>query len=93
MVMSVTRRAVLERLARTSDAEQEATTTTTALAASLDTDEHVVESHVDSLAACELVRTYPDGRVRITITGEELLALDIDDTVVVDADSKYGHER
>lgn len=91
--MSVTRRTVLERLARTSDAEREATTTTTALATSLDTDERLIESHVESLVACELVRTYPDGRVRITITGEELLALDIDDTVVVDLDSKYGHER
>jgi Mn-dependent DtxR family transcriptional regulator len=82
--MSVTRRAVLERLAATSDAEQRVTTMT-ALAAALGVDEQVVESHVERLAACELVRTYPDGRVRITITGEELLALDTDDLVIVDS--------
>jgi len=84
--MSVTRRAVLERLATASDAERRVTTTTAALAAGLGVDERTVEAHVDGLAACELVRTYPDGRVRITITGEELLALDTDDLVIVDSE-------
>jgi len=83
--MSVTRRVVLERLATASDAEQRATTTKAALAATLDADERTIDSHLDGLAACELARTYPDGRVRITITGEELLALDTDALVVVDS--------
>jgi hypothetical protein len=84
--MSITRRAVLVELARASDAEQRETTTTPALAATLDTDEGTIESHVNGLAACELARTYPDGRVRITITGEELLALDTDELVIVDSE-------
>lgn len=84
--MSVTRRAVLERLAAASDAEQRVTTTRAALAAALGVDERTVESHVEGLAACELAHTYPDGRVRITITGEELLALDPDDLVIVDSE-------
>lgn len=83
--MSVTRRAVLEQLATTSDADQRETTTTAAIAAALNTDEETVESHLNGLAACELVRTYPDGQARITITGEELLALDTDEMVIVDS--------
>jgi Mn-dependent DtxR family transcriptional regulator len=83
--MSVTRRAVLERLAAASDADQRETTTTAAIAAALNTDEVTIESHLNGLAACELVRTYPDGRARITITGEELLALDTDEMVIVDS--------
>ena len=84
--MSVTRRAVLKQLATASDAVQRETTTKAALAATLDTDEGTIESHLDGLTACELVRTYPDGRVRITITGEELLALDTDEMVIVDSE-------
>ena len=83
--MAVTRRAVLEQLATASDAGQRETTTTAALAAMLETDEGTIESHLNGLAACELVRTYPNGRVRITITGEELLALDTDEMVIVDS--------
>ena len=83
--MAVTRRVVLEQLATASDADQRKTTTNAALAATLDTDEQTIESHLDGLAACELVRMYSDGRVRITITGEELLALDSDELVIVDS--------
>lgn len=82
--MSVTRRAVLEQLATASDADKRETTKA-GLATTLDTDEGTIESHLDGLTACELVRTYPDGRVRITITGEELLALDTDELVIVDS--------
>ena len=84
--MSVTRRVVLERLASASDADRRETTTTAALAAALDADVGTIESHLDGLAACELVRRYPDGRVRITVTGEELLALDTDELVIVDSE-------
>lgn len=83
--MSVTRRVVLEQLATASDADRRETTTKAALAATLNTDEQTIESHLDRLEACELVRTYPDGQVRITITGEELLALDTDELAVVDS--------
>jgi Mn-dependent DtxR family transcriptional regulator len=83
--MSITRRAVLEEIATASDADKRKTTTTAAIAAALNTDEGTIESHLNGLAACELVRTYPDGRARITITGEELLALDTDEMVIVDS--------
>lgn len=83
--MSITRRAVLEEIATASDADKRETTTTAAIAAALNTDEGTIESHLNGLAACELVRTYPDGRARITITGEELLALDTDEMVIVDS--------
>lgn len=82
--MSVTRRAVLEHLAATSNATRREMTTRASLAAALDVDEQTLDAHLDALAACELVRTHSDGRVRITITGEELLALDADQSVIVD---------
>jgi Mn-dependent DtxR family transcriptional regulator len=84
--MAVTRRIVLEQLATASDADQRETTTKAALAATLDADEHTIEARLDGLEACDLVRAYPDGRVRITITGEELLALDTDTPVIVDSE-------
>jgi len=83
--MSVARRAVLEQLATVSDAAQRETTTTAAIAIALDTDERTIESHLNALEACELGRMYPDGRVRRTITGEEVLALDTDEMVIVDS--------
>lgn len=82
--MAVTRRAVLEHLVRSSDAERRETTTIEALASALDTDEAAIEAHVDRLASCELAHAHADGRVRATITGEELLRLDTDDIVIVD---------
>jgi DNA-binding transcriptional ArsR family regulator len=90
--MSVNRRAVFERLAATSDAARRETTTVTALATGLGAAERAVDAHLDGLVACELARRYPDGRVRITRTGEELLDLrpdrgldlDADDLVIVD---------
>jgi DNA-binding transcriptional ArsR family regulator len=82
--MPVTRRTVLERLAATSDAERCETTTAEALAAGLEVPLEEVEAHLRRLTACELARTAPDGRVRVTVTGEELLELDTEGTVVVD---------
>lgn len=83
--MPITRRVVLEHVAAASDAERRKTTTITALAARLDTEKQTIEPYLDGLAACELVRMYQDDRVRITITGEELLALDTDELVIVDS--------
>jgi hypothetical protein len=75
----------LEQLAAASDATRQETTTIEALAATLDADEHVVESHIEGLEDCDLARLGPDGTARVTITGEELLALDTDEMVIVDA--------
>lgn len=75
---------MLERLAATSDADRRERTTVAALAAALDADEAVVEAHLSALAAGELARLDADGNTRVTVTGEELLALDVDDVAVVD---------
>jgi len=83
--MSITRRVVLKQLAIASDAERRETTTKAALATTLGTDEQTIDSHIEGLAACELAKTYSDGRIRITITGEELLDLDIEELVIVDS--------
>lgn len=83
--MSVTRLAVLEQLATASDAERRETTTTEALASALNADKHTIEVHLNGLAACELARIETNGRVRVTITGEELLALEADEMVIVDS--------
>lgn len=83
--MPKTRRTVLEQLAKASDAAQQETTTIGSLASTLDADEHTVKAHLNGLEACELARIDPDGKVRVTITGEELLELDIDEEVIVDA--------
>jgi len=83
--MCVTRRSVLEQLAAASDATRQETTTVKALAATLDADEHAVESRIEGLEACDLARVAPDGTARVTITGEELLELDTEEMVIVDA--------
>jgi len=75
---------VLRELARASDARRRETTTVDALASGLDDDERAVASHLDDLAACDLARARDDGRVRVTTTGEDLLALDLDEPVVID---------
>jgi len=80
--MSVTRRDVLERLAATTEPSGR-TTTVAALAATLDADEAIVAAHVDALVACELACRHDDGTARVTVTGDELLALDIEGAVVV----------
>jgi len=83
--MSVTRRSVLQQLAAVSDATRQETTTIEVLAATLGVDEHTIESHLRGLVDCDLARIGPDGTARVTITGEELLELDTDEMVIVDA--------
>lgn len=83
--MSLSRRTVLTALAAESDAERRKTTTVQALATSLEAPEATVEAELTGLAASELAQTTADGDVRVTITGEQLLALDADGTVIVDA--------
>lgn len=80
--MSLTRRAVLEALADASSGYRRETTTVESLSSALDANEATVATHLNGLAECELARTYPNGRVRVTVTGEDLLALDVDGVVV-----------
>lgn len=82
--MTLTRQTVLKRLVRSSHADRQETTTIEALAAALDADERAIEDHVEGLVACELAHVEAGGGVRATVTGEELLALDSDDPVIVD---------
>jgi len=82
--MSVPRRTVLELLATTSDAARRETTTVGALALALDTEREEIEAHLYGLATCDLARIHPDGRVRVTTTGEAFLELDVEGAVVVE---------
>lgn len=88
--MCVTRRAVLEELAESTDAERSETTTVGALVSALGTDEPALKEHIDALVACELAHVEADGRIRATITGEELLALDTDEVMIVDPVGRDG---
>ncbi|MEF8778611.1 MAG: hypothetical protein V5A36_06855 [Natronomonas sp.] len=83
--MPTTRRTVLERLAAATDAERRNTTTIGAIASALDIEKDAVKAHLDGLADCELARIYPDGSVRVTITGEEFLALEADEAIIIDS--------
>jgi len=78
------RRDVLERLAARSDGDGGRTTTVAALAADLDVDVETVAGEVATLAGQSLATRTDDGGVRVTVTGEELLALDADGAILVD---------
>lgn len=80
--MAVTRRSVLVQLAQESDAKRQDTTTVEALAKSLDSEGETIEAHLAALQACELARVESDGAIRVTRTGEELLALAVDDVII-----------
>jgi hypothetical protein len=84
--MGVTRGEVLRRLAAETDAERESTIPISTLAAACGVDEAAVRSPLDGLVDCDLARVSPDGRARVTITGEELLGLDAAGPVIVDPD-------
>ena len=84
--MSVTRRDVLEELDRQSDAGAGERTSVGSLTDALAVDERTVREQLDGLESCELADVDTDGQIRITVTGEELLALDLDEMIVVDAD-------
>jgi DNA-binding transcriptional ArsR family regulator len=88
--MCVTRRAVLRRLAELTDAQRRETTTVDALASALGADKQTLTAHIDALVACELAHVDTDGDVRATITGEELLALDTDEVIIVDPTGRSG---
>lgn len=85
--MTVTRREVFECLAKATDATLERTTTVQRLASQLNTNTETILTHVEGLRACALARKRSDGRIRITITGEALLALETDAMIIVDPSS------
>jgi hypothetical protein len=91
--MCVTRRTVLQELVESTDAERRETTTVEALASALAADERTLEEHVDALVTCELAHVEADGRIRATITGEELLALDTDEVIIVDPAGRDGRSN
>jgi len=80
--MSDHRRTVLSTLAEHSDADGETTSVAT-VAAEVDAPEAVVRAQVEGLIDCDMARETDDG-VRVTVTAEQLLALDLDGPVVVD---------
>ncbi|MBB6647630.1 hypothetical protein [Halobellus ruber] len=86
----MTRRTVLQQLAELTDAQRRETTTVDALVSALDADEQTLTEHIDALVACELAHVDADGGVRATITGEELLALDTDEVIIVDPAGRSG---
>lgn len=91
-IMVVTRRIVLEQLASLTDAERRETISIEALASTLDSHERPIEAHLGTLASCDLARFDGDARVRITSTGEEFLALDVDGMAIVDDTTTDGLE-
>lgn len=90
--MVITRRDVLERLAMVSDADSGQTTTVGTLASCLETDEQTIDAHLKGLADCELARIQSYGRVRVTVTGEQLLELETDEMVIVDPSTTVPSE-
>ena len=64
-----------------------------ALASTLAADKRTLEEHVDALVTCELAHVEADGRIRATITGEELLALDTDEVIIVDPAGRDGRSN
>jgi len=82
--MPLDRRTVLEMLAAETDAATAETTPIESFAETLDTDLSTVRTHLHALEACALARIENDKYVRVTVTGEELMALETDDAIVVD---------
>jgi len=76
---------VLAELGSRSDADAGTWASVEVVADSLALGEQTVRDHLAGLESCELARTAPDGTARITVTGEELLALDIDEMMIVDS--------
>jgi Mn-dependent DtxR family transcriptional regulator len=85
--MAVTRRDVLKELDERSDADAGERTSVESLTNALAVDERTVHDRLNGLESCALADIDADGRVRITVTGEELLGLDLDEMIVVDAEA------
>lgn len=84
--MTVTRRTVLTELAAASGVEPSEATVIGALAGALHAEPAAIETHLNGLVAYEFARREPDGAVRVTVTGEQLLELDLPlEAIIVDA--------
>ncbi|MFB6298242.1 MAG: hypothetical protein ABEH56_06955 [Salinirussus sp.] len=81
--MTLTRTAVLEALTERTDSATGETVRLGAFVEGFDAPAATVRRHLDSLDDCDLATVGDDGMVRITTTGEEYLALDIDGPAVV----------
>lgn len=81
--MTTRRHDIFAALMEASDVADGETTTVTSLAMATDADPDTVEAHVSCLIDCDLARRAPNGRVRVTTTGEAMAELDIDDGIVV----------
>jgi Mn-dependent DtxR family transcriptional regulator len=81
--MTEPRVAVLEQLGQVTDPSGDRTTTIETIADSMDLEEGIAQKHVQGLQRADLVTVTPDGGIRITITGEQFLELDVEDVVVV----------
>jgi len=79
--MSVSPYRLLEFVVSTYD-ECEGPVTPVVAAERLDTRRALVDQRFETLEDCDLVRPLEDG-YRPTVTGRELLALDIDDDVII----------
>jgi hypothetical protein len=90
--MTEPRVAVLEQLADQTDPDGDRTTTIETIATSLSLGEDIAEEHVDGLARADLATFTTDGEIRITITGEQFLELEVDDVVVVESIEGGGEE-
>lgn len=72
------------RLSPMSDATRQETMTIEALATMPDADTYAIKSHLHGLENCNLAKTTPNGKVRATVTGEELLEIDAEEVIIVD---------
>jgi len=81
--MTEPRVALLEQLGEVTDSSGERTTSIETIAASMDLEMDLAEKHVQGLQNVDLVTVAPDGELRITITGEQFLELDVEDVVIV----------
>lgn len=86
--MRVTSDAVRTELAAATTPYGDEATTIAVPPAVLEIDERRIEHYVDALVSCELARRLPNGRVQVTVTGSELLALGSGDSVIIDMGEK-----
>lgn len=80
--MNATRDEVFETLAAATDPDGNGTVTAQDLAAALGADEEEVAAHLRDLVACELAVRESDDEFRVSVTGAELRALDVENPIL-----------
>ncbi|MFB6311835.1 MAG: hypothetical protein ABEH64_11730 [Salinirussus sp.] len=88
--MTTSRRAVLRALDAATEADGDRTVSVECVAAAINADEAIVRRHLAGLAACHLAKVDDKGQARVTITGEELLALDVEGQVIIGTANECG---